>query len=279
MGGSAWCMPPRYGATESVCLQSKRGPNAVQGRKGLYTTMAELTFFIDWKYCSACGLPAGQIAKLMTCAGCGCAAYHNTNCQRSHWRIHKHECKELAGAILPLRELVRWHTTHEKFKKDVGDNESSVVASGGRVRCWWEPSDGNGMTEDKLVASDDLWGRNVRRWQNTDYLGAFEGFKKSLEPYNKAWSHMNESNGARELRDDDNMDAFLHNSLVLANRLLFCAYCEMDGSQVESGRRKLVQCISITISLFFTYPLTSSHDSIRVIMNDAWMELMLRLVV
>jgi aspartate beta-hydroxylase len=89
---------------------------------------------------------------------------------------------------------------------------------------------------------------------------------------------MNESNGAMEFKNDE-MDAFLHNSLVLANRLLFCAFCEMDGSQVESGRQKLVQCISITMALFFTYPLTSSRDTIRGIMNDAWMELMLRLVV
>ncbi|KAL3816054.1 hypothetical protein ACHAXA_010359 [Cyclostephanos tholiformis] len=235
--------------------------------------MAELTFFTDWKYCSACGLPASQ-TKLLTCAGCSCAAYHNSSCQRSHWTIHKLECKELTSAMLPLKQLVRWHTTHKKSTNVAGDEKTSVGASGSRVRCWWEPNVGNGITEDTLIASNSMWGNSLRRWRSTDYLGALEGFKKTLEPFNRAWSYMNESNDLIQMSGND-VDAFLHRSLVLANRLLFCAFCEMDRGQVESGRQKLVQSISITMALFFTFPMMSSRDSIRSIMDDAWMELML----
>jgi hypothetical protein len=213
--------------------------------------------------------------KLMTCANCSCVAYHNSNCQRSHWRTHKRECKELACAMLPLKELVRWRTIHEKSKKGAGGEKFSVVASGRRVWCWWTPDNENGITEDTLSISNNIWGENAQRWRNREYLVAMEGFQHSLEPYNKAWSNIGETNGANEMRGDD-MENFLSRSLILAKRLLFCAFCEMDGSQVQSARQRLVQCISITMAVFFTYPSMSSRELIRSIMNDAWMEMMLR---
>ena len=175
--------------------------------------------------------------------------------------------------MLPLKELVRWHTIHEKSKKDVDGEKLSVGASGRRVWCWWTPNDENGTTEDTLITSNKIWGISSQRWQNSEYLAAMEGFQHSLEPYNKAWSYIGESKN--EMREDD-LDDFLDRSLILAKRLLFCAFCEMDGSQVKSARQRLVQCISITMAEFFTCPSMSSRELIRSIMNDAWMELMLR---
>jgi len=286
--------------------------------------MVDLSLFTDWSYCSACGLPSGEHCvgvtprrpsppkkkKLMMCADCGCVAYHNSACQRSHWKSHhRRECRELARAIIPLRELIRWHNGmhDEKAKKD--DSSVVVVATsshlplameGGeeasrgdvaalgidagvsvdrglkRVRCWWEPNNENGITEEAVNASCATWRRSARMWQEGEYLAAMEGFQNSLEPYRRAWPCIGKSTGTNERREDD-MDGLLDRSIGLAKKLLFCAYCELDASQVDSARQRLVQCLSITITMtiFSTSPSRASKKSIRNVMNDAWMELML----
>ena len=105
--------------------------------------MVELSLFSDWAYCSACGLPATteddtnnnndkpKKKKLMACADCGCVAYHNSTCQKSHWKTcHKRDCKELARVILPLKELIRWHRMRKSVKKNNRDSNSSRRESG-----------------------------------------------------------------------------------------------------------------------------------------------------
>lgn len=98
--------------------------------------MVELSLYTDWQTCDACGEPLSRPPschdapktppssptkprKLLACADCSCAAYHDTTCQRKHWRAgHRKECKELARAMLPLRELVRWFKTQRRIRRD-----------------------------------------------------------------------------------------------------------------------------------------------------------------
>ena len=115
--------------------------------------MVELSLFSDWTYCSACGLPAATEddstndisttrtslsstnnnnnnnkpkKKLMACADCSCVAYHNSSCQKSHWKTcHRRDCKELARVILPLKELIRWHRMNKRVKKNNRDAQAS----------------------------------------------------------------------------------------------------------------------------------------------------------
>lgn len=270
--------------------------------------MVDLSLFSDWKCCNACGLPsdpnpnsanANQTnrtprppTKLMACADCSCVAYHNATCQKSHWRSsHKRECKELACAMLPLKELIRWHKMYKKVKNNnlelgvtdareslIGGDGSTLVASGAggkRVWCWWEPDNENGITDETLKASNDTWQMGVQRWAKSDYLLAMEEFQNSLEPYRKAWPYIGKSSGTNEKREE-NLNHFFERSFMLARKLLFCAYCELDARQVDSARQRLVQCLSITMTVFFTTPSRASRESIRNVMNDAWMELMLR---
>ncbi|KAL7536720.1 hypothetical protein ACHAXR_007361 [Thalassiosira sp. AJA248-18] len=278
--------------------------------------MVELSLFADWKTCSACGLPSGQKPnhtttnggnnnnettttasppkphkKLMACADCSCVAYHDATCQKSHWRCsHKRECKELATAMLPLKELIRWYKMHKKMKKNdlvVGmattDNNNVAppihagangILNGKRVWCWWEHDNENGITEETLNVSDNIWQEGAQKWAKEEYLAAMEGFQRSLEPYQKAWPYIGKSSGTNEGRGDD-LNEFFDRSFVLAKKMLFCAYCELDARQFDSARQRLVQCLSISMTIFFTTPSRASRESIRNVMSDAWMELML----
>ena len=124
--------------------------------------MVELSLYTDWQTCDACGEPLSRPPscpgapqqsppsspakprKLLACADCSCAAYHDTTCQRKHWRGgHRKECKELARAMLPLRELVRWHKTQRRMRRESdgerdrgkgpGDDDDD---RGRMVWCW-----------------------------------------------------------------------------------------------------------------------------------------------
>jgi len=153
-------------------------------------------------------------------------------------------------------------------------NDSNNTDGGKRVWCWWEPDNENGITQDLLNASNAMWGISANKWADGDYLVAMKGFQNSLEPYRKAWPYIGKSSGTNERREDD-LNDFFERSLMLAKKLLFCAYCELDASEVDSARQRLVQSISITMTIFFTTPSRASRESIRDVMNDAWMELML----
>lgn len=217
----------------------------------------------------------------MACADCGCVAYHNAACQRSHWRTtHRRECKAYASALLPLKELIRWHKMHKKVKKtDVAEEGNNMWANDGggptrRVWCWWEADNENGITEETLHVSNDMWQRGARKWDNGQYLEAMQEFKHSLEPYRKAWPYIGKSSGTNERREGE-LNEFFERSFLLAKRMLFCAYCELDAKQSDSARQRLVQSLSISMTIFFTSPSRASRESIRHVMNDAWMELML----
>ena len=147
-----------------------------------------------------------------------------------------------------------------------------------RVWCWWEHDNENGITPETLAMSNTLWDRGVQQWTNGDYLPAMAKFQQSLAPYHSAWPYIGKGSGTNERREGDLTD-FFERSVRLAKRLLFCAYCELDASEFDSARQRLVQCLSILMTVYFTSPSREGRESIRNVMSDAWMELMLRYVV
>ena len=50
------------------------------------------------KLCAACGVSPSGNTKLLTCSGCHVARYCSPACQRSHWKVHKPDCKAAAAA-------------------------------------------------------------------------------------------------------------------------------------------------------------------------------------
>lgn len=55
--------------------------------------------------CSACGAMERKDGSgpMLVCGGCGVTQYCGADCQRSHWRLHKPECKrpEKQAFVLP----------------------------------------------------------------------------------------------------------------------------------------------------------------------------------
>jgi len=109
-------------------------------------------------------------------------------------------------------------------------------------------------------------------------------FQKSLAPYSEAWDIWNQL-GDQPSDVNYQMSSDLEHPstttaesgtafrLELAKRLLFCAYCEIDGQSINFGRLRLVQCFSVLL-LGST---SSWTDDMRAIWDDSWMELVLSL--
>jgi hypothetical protein len=119
------------------------------------------------------------------------------------------------------------------------------------TRKWWE------INNDAYMESNAQWEIGVQQWYQQDYLNAMQGFQQALEPYWRAWDANLQPQNSNNQQD----------GLTIAKRLLFCAYCEMDGQKTESARQRLVQCLSISLRLASSAP--------SELLNDAWMELML----
>lgn len=50
------------------------------------------------KSCASCGVHDGsEFKKLMKCKGCQSVYYCSSECQKSHWKAHKSECKKKQG--------------------------------------------------------------------------------------------------------------------------------------------------------------------------------------
>ena len=139
----------------------------------------------------------------------------------------------------------------------------------------WEPDNENGITAETLSITDETWRSSAALWDRGDYLPAMSGFQRSLEPYRQAWPYIGKSSGTNERRSGDKLDDFLRRSVLLAEKLLFCAYCELDAGQVNSARERLVQCISVVMTVFVPSPSIEGREKIKNVMDDAWMELML----
>ena len=242
----------------------------------------QLSLFTSWKTCHGCGLSSTAEStsddnnnhknkKILICRNCKCRAYHNSDCQKIDWTTngHKRDCKTLSKAIKPLLQLMdSAYESHQEWWQKRGDISATEVA--------W---------------SDDEWYNNRSRWQQQDYLNAMEGFQNALEPYQRAWNKYHEQQQNRiPAKGPDDADRNskqncsygeqqdYNHALLLAKRLLFCAYCEMDGQQVDSARQRLVQCLSI---LLLIIPRRQHEEGniayydINEVLDDAWMELML----
>lgn len=163
------------------------------------------------------------------------------SCQQFHWKLgHKKECKALKEASRPLVELV------EQKKYD-----------------WW-------MSVGGSKSSSELWRRSCQLWYQQDYLNAMEGFQRSLEPYALEWEKSLECTSDSKtlfIQNDERQEAW-----KMAQRLLFCSYCELDGNQTNQARSHLILAVSLLIHSVIPKGISSKEQSF---LDDAWMELML----
>eukprot|EP00804_Cyclotella_cryptica_P008779 CCRYP_015627-RA/>CCRYP_015627-RA protein AED:0.22 eAED:0.22 QI:0/0/0/1/1/1/2/0/454 len=231
--------------------------------------MDDFSLFSDWKLCSSCGLPPSdhgdtnkseQNTKLLSCSRCHSAAYPNVRCQRAHWNSgHKHQCKKLQNAIKPLLELMKWH---HRCNEGMEDSEYTS----------WITTD---MIGDFLIDKNRaLWQRGVEEWDNTQYSSAMDMFQRYLSPYQNAWyTFPNKRPFFVQQLSDTDKNRFCESALRLAKRLLFCAYCELDGDQIDSARQRLAQSLSLLITIQ-SLPACPKRE-VKTNMDDAWMELTL----
>jgi MYND finger len=207
--------------------------------------------------CAACGKPPVNSQKLLICRGCQCAVYHDAACQRQDWKRHKKVCASLGSLFIPMRRIMT----------------SCEVKIGS---YWWET-----VTERDQELHELCWLTGYRMWcQQENYLEAMKCFQDSLAPYSKAWDIWNKRNGqpldmSPDLEQPSTTTAASVSTfrLEIAKRLLFCAYCEIDGQLINSGRHRLVQCLSVLL-----LGATSSWtNNMRDMWDDTWMELVLSL--
>jgi hypothetical protein len=240
--------------------------------------------------------------KLSTCTRCKTAAYHNSECQRSHWkRGHKRDCKLLAEAIQPLLDIVECWNGLQNTNTIINNNNKNHNTHNNR---WWdiENLDPKGAMDCKR-----LWNANEVRWnRNGEYLEAMGGFQRALEPITKLWKDRTKtktnkaasgttttttttseigplslSNLSLKGSNDENFKTTtIALGISLARKLLFCAYCEADGNQIKTARMRLAQCISILLECCSYHhqqkqQYQQNESIITPLLNDAWMELMM----
>ena len=143
---------------------------------------------------------------------------------------------------------------------------------------WWER-----LSLSDQHQHDVYWKQGYQIWCETkDYLLAVEYFQQSLAGCQNIWNEYlrnptpQDSNTTGEtpkpkITYDGDTVPF---AFRLAQRLLFCAYCEMDGQATDAARQRLLQGISI---LFQTNSIWAEKEQQQQQQdwNDLWMELML----
>eukprot|EP00980_Cylindrotheca_fusiformis_P028279 scaffold22589_cov138-Cylindrotheca_fusiformis.AAC.42 len=203
--------------------------------------MPSLSFYSSFEVCSACGKPPNDSKKLLCCRNCKSCAYHGVACQQSHWKEgHRKECKILKQACIPLVELIE-NTNHN----------------------WWV------INVDESRSSDRLWKQSCQLWNQQDYLDAMDGFQQSLELYDRAWLMLSKGTGEGK---PWNSNSERQEAWKVAQRLVFCSFCELDGNQICRARRHLVLAISL---LLHSLPSKDKSHQEQALLDDAWMELML----
>lgn len=238
-----------------------------------------MKLFADWTSCSACDLPPrindddevvdGLLSpkKLLVCSRCKSYAYHDSTCQQRHWKsCHKRDCKEIQKALLPLQQLIAWQQMYCE-----GNNQpQQLKEEHPRARLWYIDT-----LERNQLLDNETWTRGIELWERKEYLEAVVSFQDYLDPFRRAWDQFHSSTDTTMNLQLDASNYSMCRSIVLAKRLLFCAYCELDGELVDSARQRLVHCISVLITI---HSLAESDEAIRNTedtMNDAWIELML----
>ncbi|KAL7462975.1 hypothetical protein ACHAXS_003345 [Conticribra weissflogii] len=257
-------------------------------RNCLEVSQANFSLYTGWQMCNACGLPPQtvpivrngderpQVKILLVCSVCKSTAYHDATCQRSHWASgHKKECKELRSALRPLNDLFTWCAKYEEARTSFSNHSGDFK----RIFYWWDERNFDEIAASEIKTYNQLWEQSVQYWTKQDYLIAMQGFQRSLQPFASAWKNfiaspkLEEKVIAMKFIEDDKAFKFVEQSIILATRLLFCSYCELDGEQVHIARDRMVQCISILMTM--SEPSLKKNESTRELMDDAWMELML----
>jgi hypothetical protein len=263
--------------------------------------------FVDWRLCDSCGFPPhaaaqssssspsninntddGNIKKLLICAHCKSAAYHDSTCQREHWTRpkngHRVNCKKRAIALRPILDLILCSSS------DTTGCANEIVERSSCCVNWWKPA----IVSPAYDRCSTIWRDSVEKWNiHQDYLPAMEGFQQALQPTFTLWIEMveliNHTDDRDRTKTSTTMPTASENdkqrhlealtsrerslSYQLAQRLLFCSYCEADGNQIQTCRIRLVQCISILIQCrAYVDGIPASAIST---LQDAFMELML----
>ena len=129
---------------------------------------------------------------------------------------------------------------------------------------WWKEVDNHELC-------DNIWKDAYTEWYREDYLKAMKGFQHALTPYVNAWKGSFSNN----FYDAELICDIEEKAQELAKRLLFCAYCELDGNQLEIARDHLVLCLSILINSPQFTDGTLRTKEMGSLFDDAFMELML----
>jgi len=104
-------------------------------------------------------------------------------------------------------------------------------------------------------------------------------FQQSLVPLDLAWAdHQeqfldNSESSFNSFNDYHDVSAIQERALQLAQRLVFCAYCESDGNQVKQARKHLIMGLYLLLSNRNSR--TNNTSKQTLVFDDAWMELML----
>mmetsp|Transcript_41994 Transcript_41994/g.101204 ORF Transcript_41994/g.101204 Transcript_41994/m.101204 type:complete len:427 (-) Transcript_41994:118-1398(-) len=138
---------------------------------------------------------------------------------------------------------------------------------------WWE------LVDETASNADPLWQHGQERWYQQDYLVAMQAFQQSLHPLDMAWDeHQSQfldhsESSADSFTDYHDASEIQQRALQLAHRLVFCSYCESDGNQVKQARRHLIMGLYLLLSNRNLRTKNTSKQT--VLLDDAWMELML----
>ena len=178
--------------------------------------------------CYACDKPPLSNQKLRKCHNCQWAWYHDADCQRKDWKQHRRVCATMAAIAKPL---------HREMEQ-VGGGEP-----------WWERLSLSDQHQHELC-----WKQGYQIWCETkEYLLAVDYFQQSLAVCQIIWNEylQNPTPQEKNITDETpkssnqcNVDSVPF-AFRLAQRLLFCAYCEMDGQAIDAARQRLLQGISI----------------------------------
>ena len=202
----------------------------------------ELSLYVDPQAtCAACGMPPKENIPLKSCTRCKSVSYHDKTCQENHWKTgHKRQCHRLTGNLRPLLWLVEAYNNHGLPSDDTSPTS---------------------IPRDELERMNFEWSGYVDLWYQQDYLGAMQGFQDTLQPFML-----------------DNPASLPHtNASIWAARLLFCAYCELDGQESDPSflnlaRQRLVRSIYLLLLVKGCSALSASDKSV---LQDAWTELVL----
>ncbi|KAL3938422.1 MAG: hypothetical protein SGBAC_006663 [Bacillariaceae sp.] len=138
---------------------------------------------------------------------------------------------------------------------------------------WWE------LVDETATMADPLWQQAQEQWYRQDYLVAMQGFQQSLIPLDLAWEELqnhfldNSESSADSFNDYHDASEIQQRAVQLAHRLVFCAYCESDGNNIEQARKHLIMGLYLLLSNRNLR--TKSTSKQASLLDDAWMELML----